>query len=86
MGVRSATRSSSSSQIFGYRHRGRYYTIEERIDFDQHGLLDSSRDSFIKVWFTEATLVLLIERFQSGLLSRELTRIVQVEYLDHCVN
>lgn len=62
-----------------YSHRGRYYTIEECVDFDRHGLWSHQKIRFSRYGSLKATLVELIERSESGLLSKELTRIVQLE-------
>ena len=69
----------SAGCMSSYSHRGRYYTIEECVDFDRHGLWSHQEIRFSRYGSLKATLVELIERSESGLLSRELTRIVQVE-------
>jgi len=61
-----------------YSHRGRYYTIEECADFDRHGLWSHREIHFSRYGSLKATLVELVEQSESGLLSRELARIVKV--------
>ena len=62
-----------------YSHRGRYYTIEECADFDRHGLWSHHEIHFSRYGSLKATLVELVEQSESGLLSRDLMRIVKVK-------
>ncbi|MCY4171134.1 MAG: hypothetical protein OXF08_05995 [Bacteroidetes bacterium] len=62
-----------------YSHRGRYYTIEECADFDRHGLWSHHDIHFSRHGSLKDTLVELVEQSESGLLSRDLMRMVKVK-------
>ena len=62
-----------------YSHRGRYYTLDEIAQFDQHGLW-----SFRSVWFSRyGTLLATVEEFvnhsSEGYFARQLAQALHVQ-------
>lgn len=64
-----------------YSHNGRYYTLQELIEFDQEGLWSYQGIRFSREGPLTATLIALIEQSSAGLFARELHSIVKVEVL-----
>lgn len=65
--------------LSSYSHRGKYYTLLEIPEFDEHGLW-----SYHSVWFSQhgnlvATVKELVEEATAGWTAQELERILQVE-------
>ena len=56
----------------GYSHRGRYYTLEEFIDFDQHGLWTFRDVRFSAAGTLLATAAAVVSDAPAGHFSEEL--------------
>ncbi len=65
--------------LSSYSHRGKYYTLREIPDFDEHGLWDWQAVWFSKYGNLVETTREFVEESESGITARELESIVQVE-------
>jgi hypothetical protein len=65
--------------LSSYSHRGKYYTLREIPDFDEHGLWDWHAVWFSKYGNLVETTREFVEEVESGITARELESILQVE-------
>ena len=64
-----------------YSHNGRYYTLDELVEFDQNGLWSYNEIRFSREGTLTSTLTALIEQSSAGLFARDLQSIVKVDVL-----
>lgn len=64
-----------------YSHNGRYYTLNELIQFDPDGFWSHNGIRFSRNGTLTATLIALIEHSSDGLFSRDLQSMVKVDVL-----
>ena len=62
----------------GYSHRGRYYTLDELIEFDDHGLWSFHEVRFSAAGTLLATTAALVSAAPAGQFSEELDNLLQV--------